>query len=152
MRFQIKVLIIASLSLLLAACGDTAQLPEGAAVGPAPALPPPNPTLIPTVKIAPAKGWSQGMKPVPATDLSVDAYATGLDHPRWLHVLPNGDVLVAETNAPPGSEGVHGFKGMVFRKVQSGRARACQVRTASPCCATRTATASQKRARYSSKD
>ena len=59
------------------------------------------------------------MKPVPATDLSVDAYATGLDHPRWLHVLPNGDVLVAETNAPPGSEGVHGFKGMVFRKVQS---------------------------------
>ena len=119
MRFQIKVLVIASLSLLLAACGDTAQLPEGAAVGPAPALPPPNPTLIPTVKIAPAKGWSQGMKPVPATDLSVDAYATGLDHPRWLHVLPNGDVLVAETNAPPGSEGVHGFKGMVFRKVQS---------------------------------
>ena len=77
MRFQIKVLVIASLSLLLAACGDTAQLPEGAAVGPAPALPPPNPTLIPTVKIAPAKGWSQGMKPVPATDLSVDAYATG---------------------------------------------------------------------------
>jgi glucose/arabinose dehydrogenase len=118
-KVQIKILVIASLSLPLAACGDTAQLPEGAAVGPAPALPPPNPTLIPTVKIAPAKGWSQGMKPVPATDLSVDAYATGLDHPRWLHVLPNGDVLVAETNAPPGSEGVHGFKGMVFRKVQS---------------------------------
>jgi glucose/arabinose dehydrogenase len=56
--------------------------------------------LIPTVNIAPAKGWPEGGKPIAARGLSVDALATGLDHPRWLYVLPNGDVLVAETNAP----------------------------------------------------
>jgi glucose/arabinose dehydrogenase len=112
-------LAVASLSLLLAACGDSARLPEDAAVGSDPTLPSPNPTLIPTVKIAPAKGWPQDTRPKPATDLAVNAYATGLDHPRWLHVLPNGDVLVAETNAPPDSGGISGVKGMIFKKVQS---------------------------------
>jgi glucose/arabinose dehydrogenase len=61
----------------------------------------PNPTLIPTVNVARARGWPAGAKPTAAAGLSVNAYATGLDHPRWLYVLPNGDVLVAETNAPP---------------------------------------------------
>jgi glucose/arabinose dehydrogenase len=116
---QIRVLVMVLLSLMLAACGDSARLPEDAAVGPEPTLPSPNPTLIPTVKIAPAKGWPQDTRPKPVTDLSVNAYATGLDHPRWLHVLPNGDVLVAETNAPPGKAGIGGVKGMVFKQVQS---------------------------------
>jgi hypothetical protein len=91
-------------AVALAACGESARLPFEAGVGPEPALPAPNETLIPTVKIAPAKGWPAGAMPVPAPGLKVEALATGLDHPRWLYVLPNGDVLVAETNRPPAPE------------------------------------------------
>jgi glucose/arabinose dehydrogenase len=65
-----------------------------------PVLPKPKPTLIPTINIAEAKGWTGGATPKPAKGLTVDAFAGGLDHPRWMHLLPNGDVLVAETNAP----------------------------------------------------
>jgi glucose/arabinose dehydrogenase len=111
---QTKHLAAVAAALMLAACGDSAQLPEGAAVGPNPTLPPPNQTLIPTVDVAPAKGWPDGATPKAASDLAVRAFARGLDHPRWLHVLPNGDVLVAETNAPPRPEEGKGLKGMVF--------------------------------------
>ncbi|MET0520170.1 MAG: sorbosone dehydrogenase family protein [Burkholderiaceae bacterium] len=69
-------------------------------VGPNPSLPEPQKNLVPTVNVAPAVGWPQGAKPRPADGLGVVAFATGLDHPRWIHVLPNGDVLVAESNAP----------------------------------------------------
>jgi glucose/arabinose dehydrogenase len=51
---------------------------------------------IPTLKMPTAKGWSHGQTPVAAPGLKVNAFATGLKHPRWIHVLPNGDVLVAE--------------------------------------------------------
>lgn len=87
-------------ALLLTAC-ESARLTVESGMGPSPALPPPNSSLIPTVQIAPAKGWANGATPVAAAGVSVRAFATGLDHPRWLHVLPNGDVLVAETNSPP---------------------------------------------------
>ena len=97
--------------LALGSCGDLATLPESAGFGPEPALPPPHPTLIPTVQIAPAKGWPSGATPVAAAGLTVNAYATGLDHPRWLHVLPNGDVLVAESNGPPRPDDARGIKG-----------------------------------------
>jgi glucose/arabinose dehydrogenase len=90
---------------LLAACGETARLPEAAGYGPQPQLPPPNKTLVPTVNVAPAVGWPAGRMPQPAAGLKVTAFAGGLDHPRWLHVLPNGDVLVAESNAPPKPDG-----------------------------------------------
>jgi len=113
-----KVLIVGSLTLLLSACGDTAQLPEDASIGPNPPLPPPAKELIPTVNIAPAKGWPEGAKPTPASELSVTAFATGLDHPRWLYVLPNGDVLVAETNAPPRAEEGRGIKGWIYQTEQ----------------------------------
>ena len=76
-------------------------MPASAGVGPNPTLPPPTKTLIPTVHIAPAAGWPAGATPVAAAGTEVSAFATGLDHPRWVYVLPNGDVLVAETNAPP---------------------------------------------------
>jgi glucose/arabinose dehydrogenase len=69
-------------------------------MGPAPVLPKPAKALLPTINIAEATGW-RGGAPTPAAGLKVTAFAQGLDHPRWLHVLPNGDVLVAETNAPP---------------------------------------------------
>jgi len=110
-------LLAGSLMLNLAACGEVATLPESAGVGLRPALPPPRPTLIPTVHIAPAKGWPAGATPVAADGLAVGAYATGLDHPRWLHVLPNGDVLVAETNGPPRPDNARGIKGWVMKLI-----------------------------------
>ena len=70
-------------------------------MGPDPKLPAPRQALIPTVKIAPAKGWPADTTPKAAPGVVVNAFATGLDHPRWLYVLPNGDVLVAETSSPP---------------------------------------------------
>lgn len=90
---------------LLAACGETARLPETAGYGPQPQLPPPNKTVVPTVHVATAVGWPSGQTPQAAAGLKVAAFAGGLDHPRWLHVLPNGDVLVAESNAPPKPDG-----------------------------------------------
>src|SRR5512140_2325184 len=107
----------ACLMLNLAGCGDVATLPENAGVGPQPVLPPPHPALIPTVLIAPAKGWPAGETPVAAAGLAVSAYATGLDHPRWLYVLPNGDVLVAETNGPPRPDNARGIKGWVMKLI-----------------------------------
>ncbi len=106
-----------SLLALLSACGGQARLPAQAGTGTDPQLPPPNPTLIPTVEIAPAVGWTGGATPTPAANLEVTAFAEGLDHPRWLYVLPNGDVLVAETNAPPGKSGIGGIKGWVMKRV-----------------------------------
>ena len=97
----VYLLLLSSLLLNIIACGERATLPLEAGMGPRPTLPAPNPTLIPTVNIAPTKGWPADAKPAAAAGLSVIAYATALDHPRWLYVLPNGDVLVAETNAPP---------------------------------------------------
>jgi glucose/arabinose dehydrogenase len=118
MRQQItSVLLAAVLALILAACGDTAKLPEAATIGPNPELPPPRHTTIPTVHIAPAKGWPAGATPTAAPTLSVSAYAVDLDHPRWLYVLPNGDVLVAETNAPPKPEDSRGIRGWVMKRV-----------------------------------
>lgn len=86
---------------LLTGCGHSARLPVSAGTGPEPVLPPPPGNPIPTVDIAPAVGWPAGAAPVPAAGARVTAFAEGLDHPRSLYVLPNGDVLVAETNAPP---------------------------------------------------
>jgi len=94
-----------------------ATLPESAGFGPEPALPPPRQSLVPTVTVAPARGWPSGTQPVAAAGLAVDAYATGLDHPRWLYVLPNGDVLVAESNGPPRPDDMRGIKGWAARLV-----------------------------------
>ncbi|GAB6140515.1 sorbosone dehydrogenase family protein [Methylosoma difficile] len=83
-------------------------------MGSHPQLPPPRPTLFPTVNIAQAVGWPAYGIPTPAPDMSVIAFARGLDHPRWLYVLPNGDVLVAETNAPARPEDGQSLKGWLL--------------------------------------
>ncbi|WP_426175148.1 PQQ-dependent sugar dehydrogenase [Massilia sp. TWR1-2-2] len=120
MRDAVPVrLLAASLVLSLAACSEKALLPSTAGVGPAPVIPEPVKSLIPTVDIAPAKGWPAGVMPTAASGMVVNALATGLVHPRWLHVLPNGDVLVVETNAPPRPEDGKGIKGFVMKKVMA---------------------------------
>ncbi len=110
---------IALLPLLgaLSGCGEHAQLPVQASVGRDPVLPEPPRTILPTVNIAPAVGWPEGAAPTAAAGMQVTRFAEGLDHPRWLHVLPNGDVLIAESNAPPGKGGIGGLKGMVMKQV-----------------------------------
>jgi glucose/arabinose dehydrogenase len=104
-------------SLMFIACGETARLPITAGIGPNPTLPSPTRTLIPTVKIAPAKGWPPGIKPTVAPGLAVTPFATNLDHPRWLYVLPNGSVLVAETNAPADREQARGLRAWFMKRV-----------------------------------
>ena len=106
-------LMIATLGL--AACGESATLPVAAGMGPDPELPPPEETLIPTVNVAPATGWPEGVMPSATPGLRVVSFAEGLEHPRWLYVLPNGDVLVTETNAPPGREDPRGIRGWVMK-------------------------------------
>jgi glucose/arabinose dehydrogenase len=113
----VSSLIIGGLTPALIACAETATLPVEAGIGPNPTLPPPHTTILPTVHIAPAKGWPAGAKPSAATGFAVSVYASGLDHPRWLYVLPNGDVLVAETNAPPRRGDEQGIKGWITKKI-----------------------------------
>jgi glucose/arabinose dehydrogenase len=119
---RLKVLhpcvLVAAVMLGAVGCGATARLTVADGTGPTPVLPEPRRSLLPTVNVVQAKGWSGAEKPVAAPGLSVTAMARGLDHPRWLYVLPNGDVLVAETNAPPRSSGYKGLKGWFFKRYQ----------------------------------
>jgi glucose/arabinose dehydrogenase len=109
------VLPAVALAGVLAACGDTTQLPAGAESGRTPTIVQPVRTLIPTVNVAPARGWPAGVTPRAAEGTQVSAFATALAHPRWLIVLPNGDVLVAESNAPERPEGQQGLKGQAMK-------------------------------------
>jgi glucose/arabinose dehydrogenase len=104
--------------ITLVACGGTTRLPITAGTGASPALPPPSHSLIPVVNVVTAKGWAEGARPMAAEGTSVGPFARGLDHPRWLYVLPNGDVLVAETNAPPRPDNSKGIKGWFFDHFQ----------------------------------
>lgn len=113
---SLRLLPLALLAMACAASAEEATLSVEAGTGPNPQLPPPNPGLLPTVNIAPAVGWPAGDKPTAAAGTQVSAFATGLDHPRWLYVLPNGDVLVAESNAPKRGEGFS-VKGWIAGKI-----------------------------------
>lgn len=115
MRTNLSLLFFAA--LMLAGCGDNAQLPAAAGYGPKPALPAPKKETIPTMHVAPAEGWPEGALPEAPQGFTVTAFARNLDHPRWLYVLPNGDVLVAETNAPPKPSG--GIKGWIQNQVMN---------------------------------
>ena len=116
---QCGALSLGAVFLILGACSDLAKLPIEVGYGPQPALPPPSKSLIPTVNIAPAKGWNAGLQPLTIAGTSVGAFAAGLEHPRWLYVLPNGDVLVAESNAPPKAQANKGIKAWVMGLVMS---------------------------------
>ena len=109
-------LLIASIASLCAGSllAQSSTQPPAQTIGPTPQLPKPNKQIIPTVHIAPARGWPDGTRPLAAAGLAVAPLATGLDHPRWIYVLPNGDVLVAESNAPPKPEDGKGIKGFIM--------------------------------------
>jgi len=109
---------LSALALLTACAGAPSQQHVDAGSGPNPALPPPQSKAIPVVNIAPAQGWSGDQRPSAAAGMSVASYASDLDHPRWLYVLPNGDVLVAETNAPERPEDKKGIKGFFMKRAQ----------------------------------
>lgn len=102
-----------------AGCGASAKYTVIQGTGSNPALPPPNGSLIPLVNVVTAKGWPPDGAPRAMSGASVAAFAKGLDHPRWLHVLPNGDVLVAETSAPARPDDGKGIKGHFFKKYQA---------------------------------
>src|SRR5262249_21105553 len=118
-RMRISVTFAAAAALLLAGCGDSSKLPEHASVGPNPTIPPPEKSYIPTVNIARAKGWPRDGKPTAAATLAVNAFAKDLDHPRWLYVLPNGDVLVAESTGPRRPGDNRGVKGWLTGVVEN---------------------------------
>ncbi len=126
-----SLLTISIIAVALAGCGEQARQSVDAGTGPSPTLLDPVRTLFPTVKVADATGWPEGSMPTPAAGLSVNEFAGGLQHPRWLFVLPNGDVLVAESDSPGTDKSGGGIKGffqkMLMKKAGSGTASANRI-------------------------
>ena len=124
---SLVLVVIVSFSIF----GGAAALPPISGYGTDPKLPSPDQRLIPVINVANATGWTNGEKPVAAKGMQVTAFASGLDHPRWLYVLPNGDVLVAETNAPANRpEDSKGIKGWFFNFFQKKAGPLCQAQIA----------------------
>lgn len=115
------LILVAAAILFYMTRPDRARYEVEAVMGAEPKIADPRIQTIPTVKIAKAIGWPQGRTPTAAQGLTVQAFASGLDHPRWMYRLPNGDVLVAESNSPPREEG--GIQNWVMKKLM-GRAGA----------------------------
>ena len=115
----LRRLMACGMALCLAACSAATHEPLPTGIGLAPSLPPPDPPLVPTVNAAKAVGWESHEVPLAAEGFEVDAYARNLKHPRWTYVLPNGDVLVAETNAPDRPDDGRGIKGWIAGKVMA---------------------------------
>ena len=114
--------VLALFALVACTVGPTDQAPAPSptsTVGANPTLPEPEKKAIPVVQIAEAKGWPPDMKPTAPAGVQVNAFASGLEHPRWLYTLPNGDVLVAETAAPPRPEDGKGIRGAVMKKMMA---------------------------------
>lgn len=115
----LRCMASSALILTLTGCAQSSQHSILDSYGANPNLPEPKANLFPTVNIAPAKGWPEGIMPTAAAHLKVQAFAADLQHPRWLYVLPNGDVLVAETDAPPKPDDTKGIKGKIMKLVMN---------------------------------
>lgn len=129
---RLTLLAVSTAALSLAACGSGPLAPAGSTYGQNPTLVEPSSRILPMVNIAPAVGWPQGVMPTAPQGFTVQAFASGLDHPRWLYRLPNGDVLVAETNAPPKPEdkqgGIRGWvMGLVMKRAGAAPASANRI-------------------------
>jgi glucose/arabinose dehydrogenase len=125
MKTLLRILLALIVIIIVAGAGvwylsqEEATVPIEQTYGPDPVLAEPNPTLIPTINVAKAEPWPAGVLPKVAEGMVVNEFAGGLDHPRWLHVLPNGDVLVAESNAPPKPDEGFSLRGFIFGLFQS---------------------------------
>ena len=117
LQFRFAICLLCTIALVACTSAGPPELATGQDIGPTPVLAAPQKALIPTVNIAPAVGWPENGKPVAADGFAVNAFARGLEHPRTVYVLPNGDVLVAETNAPPRPENAKGLKGVAMNAV-----------------------------------
>jgi glucose/arabinose dehydrogenase len=118
-KYILLATCVGALALPLAACNDSNDTATVAqSYGPSPTLPQPEHSWIPTVDIASVNRWPEGARPTAASGMTVNAFATGLEHPRTVYVLPNGDVLVAESNAPPKPDDGTGIKGFIYRQAQ----------------------------------
>lgn len=116
--FKRNALVLITILFSLTSCSiKNANMPVSTGTGANPVLPKPKQSAIPTVNIAKAIGWKAGETPKALDGLKVQAFAKGLDHPRWLYVLPNGDVLVAETNAQP--KPTNSIRGFVMNRVMA---------------------------------
>lgn len=111
-----KKLVLAA-AFVVAACGQPAP-PAEHGYGAEPQLPDPQSSMLPTVNTAEAIGWAEGAAPTAPQGFTVTRYAENLDHPRWLYVLPNGDVLVAESSTKPQENG--GLMGWIRNSIQRG--------------------------------
>src|SRR6516165_64878 len=113
---------IAAAALSLATCNNDPRDVDTITVlqsyGPTPALPAPQQSRVPTVNVARAVGWPSGGKPKAADGMALTAFATGLDHPRTVYVLPTGDVLVAESDAPAKPAGSLGIRGWIAKQIR----------------------------------
>lgn len=123
LRVLLIVVLVVIAGVTYLAWPDAARLDVAAVQGARPNISAPREQTLPTVKIADVVGWQDGAKPTPAPGLAVTTFASGLDHPRWLYALPNGDVLVAEANRPPSKEkgGITDWvMGLLFKKAGAG--------------------------------
>ena len=123
-----------ALGLVLAGCNQGSQNDPQQQTGANPALPEPKHFLLPPMKVPEGVGWSGEAKPTVAQGLKIEKIADGLQHPRQLLVLPNGDVLVVEANSP-GTAPVTTPKQLIAGMVKGSPARPARAATASPCCA-----------------
>ena len=120
-----------AITLALSACAEKAAKDVSEAQGPNPQLDQPRKTAIPTVNVAKGEGWPRGAMPTAAAGLSVNEFAGGLSHPRWLLVLPNGDVLAAESDSPGTDRSGGNIRGriqkMLMKKAGSSGGSANQI-------------------------
>ncbi|MGQ0533669.1 MAG: PQQ-dependent sugar dehydrogenase [Caulobacteraceae bacterium] len=110
-----KLVLVAA--FIVAACGQSAP-PAERGYGPDPQLPEPQSSVLPTVNTAEAIGWPSGAAPRAPEGFTVTRFAENLDHPRWIYVLPNGDVLVAESSTEAQTGG--SLMGWIRNRIQRG--------------------------------
>ncbi len=113
----VVVLAVAAVAFYATTHGE-ARLTVAQGTGRNPSIPAPDTSLLPVINVVTAKGWGQDERPTTGDGMQVGVFASNLDHPRWLYVLPNGDVLVAETNAPPRPDDARGVRGFFFKYFQ----------------------------------
>lgn len=113
--FSAFLILLLAIGAWYALRPDVAQLPLAKVTGTDPAITDAREQTVPTVSVAEAIGWKAGEAPTAADGLVVERFAEKLDHPRNVYVLPNGDVLVAETNAP--ANRMKGIEGWIAEKL-----------------------------------